>query len=491
MTDRAVRFVDVVALHARYLGAKPALVDGGSVTTYAELWSTAERVAGRLVAAGVRTGQPVVVAAGPSAEHVGALVGIMASGAVACPVNTRLTPLEVREYVTPFAPQHAVVDASNTSLLDGAGARRHDLEDLVGGDGDGRRSCRPVPETEPAITFGTGGTTGLPKAAVWTHRSLALALASSCHHLAFTRSDVELYFSPFFHLTLVTGIFSTLYAGGTVELLRRADPNAIAAALGTGRITRFFGTPTALTRTIDAPGFGAVDTSSVRAAVFGAAPSTAGFVEKLAAAFPAAGVYTGYGATEFGAVTRAYPDELRGCVDPGVGRPVAGVEIRVVDPDGHDVDPGTTGQVVVRSPWQMEGYWGSPAPAAPIRSGDLGTFDDRGYLSIVGRATDTIITGGENVYPLEVERVIGAHCDVVDVAVYGCDDDLWGERVEAAVVVAPGAAVGPDQLTDLCRQRLAGYKVPKRFRFVTALPYTPNLKLDRRALRAEARRADA
>ncbi len=489
MTDRAVRFVDVLALHARYLGAKPALVDGASVTTYAELWSTACRVAGRLITAAVRPGQPVVVAAGPSAEHVGVLVGIMASGAVACPVNTRLTPFEVRAYVAPFEPEHAVVDASNASLLDGAAAHLHDLEDLVAG--DDRHGGRAVPETGPAITFGTGGTTGLPKAAVWTHRSLALALASSCHHLTFTRSDVELYFSPFFHLTLVTGIFSTLYAGGTVELLRSADPDAIAAALGTGRITRFFGTPTALTRTIDAPGFDAVDTSSVRAAVFGAAPSTAGFVEKLAAAFPAAALYTGYGATEFGAVTRAYPDELRGCVDPGVGRPVAGVEIRVVDPDGHDVAPGTTGQVVVRSPWQMEGYWGSPAPAAPIRSGDLGTFDDRGYLSIVGRATDTIITGGENVYPLEVERVIGAHRDVVDVAVYSCDDDLWGERVEAAVVVAPGVVVGPDQLSDLCRQRLAGYKVPKRFRFVTALPYTPNLKLDRRALRAEARRADA
>ena len=228
----------------------------------------------------------------------------------------------------------------------------------------------------------------------------------------------------------------------------------------------------------------------IRDLTFGAAASTEAFVTKLMRDFPNARVTTGYGATELASgVSRVDHEDLAAGRLVGVGRPNAGCEIRVVDADGVDLPPGEVGNVLVRSPWQTLGYWNQPEETAAtyrpdgfIDLGDLGLREPDGWLRIVGRSKEMIITGGENVFPIEVEQAISADPTVGEVVVFGVPDDHWGERVEAVVTAGAGGSPDPEQIRAGLRGRLGGYKVPKRVHVVTAIPLTPNNKPDRRAL---------
>jgi fatty-acyl-CoA synthase len=485
----------VVGLHAVSLAAKPALVEDGASTTYAELQAGATAAAQALRAHGVAPGDRVGIAMQPTAAYVTILLGAMAAGAVPAPLNTRLAPAELADYLRRVEPRLVLDDGSVRVDAPGVATLRLDAADPVGALVGSARGGRPggldgagPDSVAPAIAFPTGGTTGLPKAAIWGHGGLSLALISACMHLGSGRSDTELYFSPMYHLTLVTSLLAVLYAGGTVRLLPRFEEEAVLRVLDGEAVTRFFGTPVVIERLL-AVGGGRRAPSSLRSVVFGASRSGPDFPERLQAAFPSARLMTGYGATEFGAVTRVYPAEVLSA-DSGVGRPVAGVELSVRGPDDEVLAPGEVGEVTVRSPMAMLGYLGGERPRTvdgdALRSGDLGALDAQGRLHLRGRLSELIKTGGENVFPAEVERVVAQHPAVLDAVVYGVDDATWGERVECAVIPAPGAALDPAELRAFCAARLGGYKVPKRFRVVGEFPHTSTLKLDRQALRRAA-----
>ncbi|HEX4579253.1 MAG TPA: class I adenylate-forming enzyme family protein [Candidatus Dormibacteraeota bacterium] len=471
----------VLHSHARYLAAKPALVDDSGATTYADLWGQASRVAADLRARGARPGDRVALLMQPSSRYVAGALGVMLAGGVAAPVNTRLMPLEIDAYLERLSPVF--------TWSDGGLARRaaHAAPTTTR---DADHAVTTVDPGAPAIAFPTGGTTGLPKAAVWSHAGLTAALVSACMNLGTTRSDTELYFSPMYHLTLVTGLFAVLLAGGTVRICASFSEETVAAILSRGEVTRFFATPVVIERIL-AGSPGSLGRAGLRMVVFGASRSAPDFASRLQAAVPATRLMTGYGATEFGAITRVFPDEILR-EDVGVGRPVAGVHVEICDPDGAVLAPGATGEIVVRSPMQMLGYVGSDgAEASPLggdwlRSGDIGELDGNGYLHLHARLSELIKTGGESVYPAEVERVVVQHRDVFDAVVYGVEDVAWGERVECAVILAPGATLDEEELRRHCAEQLGRYKVPKRFRVVNEFPRTSTLKLDRRALRSAA-----
>ncbi|MDT5025446.1 MAG: hypothetical protein QOE61_1872 [Micromonosporaceae bacterium] len=501
-----VRYLDAIAAHAQHAPDRAALRDAHGEVSYGELWSTASRVADGLRQRGMRPGDRVVTALPPGAAHLTVIFGVMLAGAVAAPLNIKLTVPEVRRYLEPVRPALVVADPDHADLVDERSQRRLVLPSHVAGEGPlstleglvvDRSASAPaagpnLSEVDPAsgaILFGTGGTTGLPKAACWTHQSLWLYGAACVGAMEVRRTDVELFFSPFFHIALVTGPFGTLFAGGTCHFLAQFSEEAVLRAVTGGTVTRFFGAPTALSRLIEHPDCRPESTLNIRRILFGSTRSEPDLPDRLRAAFPNAELITGYGATEFGAVARLRSWEMVDGMDQGVGAPVPGVVLRIVDPAGEPVPTGGVGEIVVHAPWQISGYAGSPDQTAQgllgggIRSGDLGFLDEAGYLHLRGRSKDVVITGGENVFPVEVENALAAHPGVAQAAVFGTADLTWGERVEAALVPRAGIDLDLDEVRRFCRERLAAYKVPKVFHVLPELPLTATMKVDKRRLR--------
>ena len=488
----------VIGLQARYRKSKVAVDDLVRPVTYGELWETATVFAADLSRLGVQRGNAVVLALEPSADYVAALLGTMVYGAVAVPLNTRLTAAEVGEFVAPVGPAAIVASPSFADLLAAllpSRARRLALgknEVVVG-----------TPSSAPhllgrnaALVLGTGGTTGTPKGALFSHAALwrwVIACAANNH----VRSDdVEMYVAPFFHGTLVTGLLTTLSQGASAVLFERFDAEHAAAEIGRGAVTRMLGAATVVERLARAAQTMDMSRMSLRRLQFGMSATRQGFANDLRSTFPGVVVITGYGATEFGPVTRTYSFEFGEDGDPvGVGHPVPGASILIEAGGELHTDPEVEGEILVQAPWQMSGYcgWGPERSEevirdGHIRSGDIGRFDENGNLLITGRAKDTIRTGGETVYPAEVEAALYRNGAVSECAVFGVADPDWGERVEAAVVTKEPLDAGILQAE--LRKMLAGYKVPKRIRFMDALPQTTASKVDRRALRSAAETAE-
>ncbi|WP_116996716.1 class I adenylate-forming enzyme family protein [Desertimonas flava] len=469
---------EVLRAHSVHRGRLPAITDQSRTLTYAELWDRSTSVRDQLRDDGYTPGDLVAVAASGSVDHVCVIVGILRAGMVVAPLNPHLTSREQQTYVGRIGAAVAFVDTTG-----GDPSWRH-FDELLASGSDGDVNPDTANEDDLAIAFPTGGTTGTPKAARWSHRSLVLALLSSAQNLRVTPQHREVYLSPFFHVTMVTGLLTTLLVGGTASLHRQVDDDAVATLLSP-RPSRVFATPTVMARVLAMAGPGP-HPAARPTLIFGAARSSADFAKTLLTAFPAAQVFTGYGATEFGAVTRVFPEEIND--GRGVGRPVSGVRLKIVDDSGAEQSAGTVGEIMVSSPWQMDGYLAGAAADEPftvdgfIRSGDLGLLDRDGYLHLAGRRKELIKTGGEAVFPAEVEDALLTHPAVAEAAVVGRPDPEWGERVEAAVVLTEASTTTVSDLVEHCRANLARFKVPKRILAVEALPYTPNMKLDRAAL---------
>ena len=497
-----ISYLDVLAGHAEQTPKALALQDPSSTLTWRELWLAVGVTSRWLRDEGVRPGDRVGIALPVGAPNLIMIFAAMAAGAVAAPVNISFTANEMRDYLARIDPAVVVAGPDQAGTVQAAGSARLVVLDPGPYDGDplwpvgsGEPGCADLSGRDPlapCLMFGTGGTTGLPKAAVWSDQALWLYGASCSIAMEVRRNDVELFFSPMFHIALVTGPFGTLFCGGALRLLPRFDADAVAQLLAQGQVTRFFGAPTALSRLITSPGFDAARMSQVRRVLFGSTRSEPDLPARLAQAFPAAEFITGYGATEFGAVIRLRSWENTDGVDHGVGRPVPGVTALIVGPDGTVLPDGETGELVIRAPWQMLGYWGldSEADAAAafvlggVRSGDLALRADNGDIHLRGRSKDIVITGGENVFPGEVEDAVSSHPAVSEAAVFGVTDREWGERVVVAVVLAPGAAQpSAEELARHARKRLAAYKVPKQWHVLDVLPLTAASKVDKRALR--------
>lgn len=481
-------------------GHQLALIDESARVTWGELAEAMDAVAGALIGSGARPGDRVGIAMEPSGAYVAVVLGALAAGVVPTQINTRLTAGEVVQFLEAIDPtvivtdpvfhELAVATGYPTALLQEAAARAP-LITRLGMLGGAPVLFEPAEEDAPAIIFPTGGTTGTPKGVFYDHRGLWLWMMAAALSNPGDRFDVELIFAPLFHITLGTNLIARLFAGGTVWVLRRFDPATALAAIAAGA-TRITAAPTLFAALRDHPDFAATRRDGMKAIRLGAMASDAAFVAELIGHYPAAAVRIGYGATEFGPVIGAeHADIVSGRVT-GIGRPHPGAEVRILRPDGSETEPDEVGEFVVRAPWQSRGYWGqveeTVATYRPegIHIGDLGSVDADGWFTVSGRLKEMIITGGENVFPTEVEAVLRRHPSVQDLIVYGMPDERWGERIEVGVVPSFGAEVDLDVLREFARPHLAGYKLPKTARRLDAVPLTSVQKPDRRAARDHA-----
>jgi fatty-acyl-CoA synthase len=494
-----VRLLSALGRHAAQLTDKPAVIDDFGSVTYGELDAVTARVAGMLAGLGVRAGDVVALAIEPTAPGAALMLGTMRLGAVAAPLNTRLAPPEIAAYLSLISPAVSLADPAAGVVPEGARVFGQldaplplldRLELREAGPVELPAELPEIPGDAGAIALPTGGTTGLPKAALWSRSGLSETTISNAIHLGVRRYDRELYISPLFHIAIVAGLLPTLYAGGTVRMLGRFAADPAAALFDEFKPTRMWSTPVAFTRILDR-----LPEDSQRAArpftlTYGAARDAAGFRGQVRAKLPGARLITGYGSTETGPVTRLYDEDPEAAETGAIGHPVAEARVAVAGQDGQPLPPGEVGELLISVPWHITGYLGTDetpwAKDGSVRLGDLGRAGADGGLFISGRSKEMIKTGGENVFPGEVERVIQLHAAVADTGVYGMPDETWGERVEAAVMLRDGADLDAAELRAFCAARLAGYKVPKVFRLVPSIPYTPNLKLDRRQLQADA-----
>ena len=484
---------------------QPAFVSHeGEVMTYRDLEMLSNRFANGLVEMGVKKGDKVATLCLNCNEQIVAFFGTFKMGAMLVPVNVRLAApeivwildhsdasvmiyteefkerveemsprLEKMKIYLPIGKEFETEDIRYSSVLEKGGAHYPDIE--VRGDDD-------------AMILYTSGTTGRPKGAVHTHNNLLFGVVNMGHSGAFGYGDRVLQAFPLYHIAAIANLLIYIYRAGTVFLKKSFDPRDCMETIEREGITRWGAAPTVWSMIFQLPDVERYDTSSVKLVGSTGAIMPADMRKKVERIFPTGQPFDNYGMTEAGGVTSlAPPDSLRkhACV----GRPAMWLELRVVDEGMNDVPVGEVGEVIFRGNSLMKEYYKDPEGTAEamrggwMHTGDLGRLDDEGFLYIVDRKKDMIITGAENVYPREVEEVLYTHPLIVDAAVIGVPDEKWGEAIKAVVALKNGITVTEKEIIDFCRGKIAGYKCPKSVDFMEELPKNSTGKILKRVLK--------
>jgi acyl-CoA synthetase (AMP-forming)/AMP-acid ligase II len=496
---------DIATNNARRYPDKRALVDADRVHTWDQVDERARRLAGVLAGGGLEPGDRVMVIARNCIEWPEISFGLAKAGLIAVPVNIRLAPDEVAHVREDCGARAVIVHADH---LDKFAAELNDLplsliigpeyEAALAAADPAQQPQLDVSPDDVAVILYTSGTTGRAKGVMHTHRGLLYQAADTNLVTEANRSDVMLATTPFFTAGGMVRTVSWLYLGQTMVIHQRFDPQAVIDEIERSSITFTTFIPTMLHRTLaileDGP---PRDMSSLRRISYGSAPVPPGLARK-AMDILGCDLQQRYGLTECGGqATILTPQDHRDIVAgrasiaTSCGQETPMCSIRVINPDGTDATTGDVGEIVIVSPANAVGYWNRPEQTAEtfrpdgLRSGDLGYLDGDGYLHITGRKTDLIISGGFNIYPAEIERVIAQHPGVDMVAVVGVPDPEWGETPVAVVIPkshVPEQDALSDELAALCRAELAGYKQPRRFAFWREFPLGPAGKILKREI---------
>ena len=507
--SRVVNLAGIVRSRAAATPDATAIIEPGTCTSFAQLDARSSQVAQALRAEGVVAGDRVAYLGVNAPSFLEVLYGAAKLGAVATALNNRLSPAELGVIVA---------DAEPAVLVTGAG--EPELDNVLPD-----RSCRVVTaaeygawrdaqppldpglqpgESDPAVIFYTSGTTGLPKGIVLHGGAIGQALATMHHAMELDTTSVAMAPIPYFHISGL-GLALVANLNGAALLLESAtEANALVELLVSRRVSHAAVVPTLIQRMVDLPAARAADWTALKYLVYGAAPMPLSVIRAATELFGCKFLQS-YGLTEStGGVTVLWPEDHLPA--PGreqqlrsVGRAMPGVQLRVVDPVTlADVVPGERGEVIIGGGHLMSGYWRRPdataaafTPDGWLRTGDGGSFDELGYLYLHDRLKDMIVSGGENVFPAEVESVLTGHPGVAEVAVIGVPSDRWGESPYAIAVRAPGATVGADELIGYARAHLAHYKCPVGVDFVESLPRNASGKLLKTALRERYAEAPA
>lgn len=496
-------------IHARFRqvaaerGDAIAVFESPCGLSFAELDRASDALAAALAGDGIQPGDRVALLCPNGSPFVVAYLGILKSGATVVPLNLLLNPRELGYILADSGARglihHQSFDAVAAAAT--AGLALHPRVRIGEGTCPGQRAFAEsirqpgVPpslggqrsESIAAILY-TSGTTGYPKGAMLSHRNLTANAAGIAQALGFASSDRVLTVLPMFHAFAATvGMLAPLLTGCGLIPVPRFDPKGVSQAIAAHQATIFLGVPSMFGLLLRLDEAAVAAWSSVRACVSGGAAMPAAVMAAFERRFGVP-VLEGDGPTECSPVTCVNP--LSGVRKPGsVGLPIPGVEMRILDSEGRELPDGTPGEVCVRGPNVMAGYYRLPEATREafhgdwFRTGDLGTRDADGYFYLVDRIKDLIIVNGMNVYPRVVEEVLYAHPAVAEAAVVGDPDPRHGEVPVAHLALKPGAAVTPAQLRDWCRERLGRHEVPRRFSFCDALPRNAAGKILKRELR--------
>ena len=499
----------VLEHHAERTPTKTLAMHGDRVVTYADMRDWSAQVAGGLATRGVGTGDVVALLSYNNLEFLATIFAANHLGAVAMPINWRLAAPELRFILEHSGARALVCGSELVDLADAATATANvegdgDLarvrigDDVVAGwerFSDLRADGRPPVRARAAADdlhrlMYTSGTTGRPKGAMLTHANLAWKNFAHVTEFGFTADDVGLACGPLYHVGALDLVTTTMIAVGATTIVHTTfDPERVVDEIERSRVTTIWAAPAMVRAVLDVPGIESRDLSSVRVIIAGGEKMPIPTIERIRSTFPSAWFADAYGLTETVSGDTFLDRDHTVSKLGSVGRPCQYLELDIWDDDGASLTPGERGEVVLRGPKVFAGYWRDPdATAAAFRggwfhTGDIGVLDDDGFLTIVDRLKDMIVSGGENIASSEVERVLYEHDAVVEAAVVGRPDDRWGEVPVAFVVIGDGATVTADDVLEHCRAQLAKFKTPKDVVFIDALPRNPSGKVLKRDLR--------
>lgn len=489
---------------AREVPEALATQSGSRARSWAEFASHVARGAAVLRANGMQVGDRVAVLAHNSDQFIATLYAIWWGGGVANPVNTRWSKPEIAYSLRDSGTALLLADDDFAGMAAELLAEEEVLRDVIALEGADSYEAQiakadPIPDAmrngaDLAAIMYTGGTTGLPKGVMLSHDAMvsnAIMVSASSPHPG---TLPTLHVAPFYHIGGLGSVVQAMQRTAPQVIIPAFDPAEILRLIEAHQIADLFVVPTMLRWLVDHPDCATRDCSSLRSVRYGAAPMDAALLADAMKAFPEAGFCHLYGQTEFAPVISTLtPGDHT--TEPGVarmrstGRPVMGCEVRILDENGQELPCGETGQIAARGASMMDGYWNKPEETAAaivdgwLMTGDAGRFDADGYLYIRDRIKDMIISGGENVYSTEVENALATFDGVVLCAVVGKPNPEWGETVHAVIQTADGAPLDEAALSAHCRELIAGYKIPRSYDFVAAMPLSPAGKILKRDLR--------
>lgn len=495
---------ELVAKNARKFPDREGVVFQNKRYTFKEFDARVNRVANALIDMGLQRGEKVAILSYNSSEMLECFIGIAKANAVSVPINFRLAPREV-EYIvnnsdagififdhrflpTVKAIKSDLLQVKNYVVFGGQDDSMEEYEDLL----QRYTHIRPevlVEDEDDALILYTSGTTGRPKGAVLSHKNVLLNIMTTAFESGFKLGDSQVLVAPMYHCSGLNSCLIQFYVSGNTVILESFDPRAVLEAVDREKVDYVFMVPAMWLAVLQLSDLDRYDCSSLRLA------GTAGSImpievkKRIMQRFPNIGIFDTFGQTEMSPCTTTLKPEFAAVKQGSVGQALTLVEFRVVDDSDNDVPVGEIGEIIYRGPSAMKGYYKNPeATAASFKggwfhSGDLVRVDNEGFVYVVDRKKDMIISGGENIYPAEIEEIIYGHPDVVEAAVIGLPDEKWGESVKAVIVVNPGKTVTSEEIVSFCSQHLARYKLPRMVEFVDMLPRNASGKVLKTTLR--------
>ena len=509
---------ELLSITAMIVPDRHAIVFDDQRITFGELGERVNRLANGLADIGVGAGDRVAVMQVNCNEHIESYFATAKLDAIFVPINFRARAEELSFMLNDSGVKAIILGQRYQDMLRQVKPELTTLEhqitleapaddfvyyeDLIANASDDERFPTADGEDVTIIMF-TAGTTGTPKGVMLSHNSFSSYILANVEPVDMDVAEKNILTVPLHHIAGVQAVMAAIYGGRTLVLQRQFDEEGWMKLVQDEQVNRAMMVPTMLKRLMDQPSFGSYDLSSLRVITYGAAPMPLEVIKKAIAEFPNTRFINAFGQTETAStITMLPPDahEIREG-DPdydaklkrlgSIGKPLPDVEVRIVDEDGNDVPLGENGEIVARGERLMKGYWNrEEATKETLRggwlyTGDLGYWDDEGYIFLSGRAKDFLKRGGEMIAPEEVEQIIMSHPAVDEAAIIGVPDIEWGERVRAIVVRKPGMELTMEEVVEHCRPRMAGFKRPEDVIFIDELPRNPMGKVLKRVLREE------
>jgi len=505
---------DLLVRNANKFPEKIAIVSEGRSISYRVLNERVNRLASMMVKKGLKKGDRIGVLVHNCSQFIEIYFAAAKTGGIFCPYNNHLKERELKDIIDYSTPRFLFLDPEFGGMIDSLRAHLDVVDNYISlqkpkwplmedyeawlSIGDRSEPGLKISDDDIMSIFFTAGTTGKPKGAMRSHRHVITNAVTGVIELKVSNEEKALISFPMYHVSCEDNMGRHFFMPNTLVIKREGafDPQEVLELLSREKVTMCQFVPTMIHSLLQYPGIDRYDLSSLRLILYAAAPMPVELLKKALKRFQCHFAQF-YGLTESGPiVTILRPEDhvLEGSQKQiqrlsSAGRPVVSYEVRIVDEQGRDVPVGEVGEIIGRSEAMMKGYWQLPKETAEklkngwLHTGDMGRLDEEGYVYIVDRKNDMIISGGVNIYPREVEEVLYQHPAVHEASVIGVPDEHWGEAVKAVIVLKEGATVSEEEIIQFCKERLAGYKKPRSVEFLGELPKSPQGKILKRAIR--------